>query len=463
MLWRYDETVTGVVGLQVTEKGGRRATISLTLPEGLFPVPWSKSFGGASFDAGSGIAVDGAGNVIVTGVVTRAVDFGGGPLPHAGSRDIFVAKFAPDGTHIWSKSFGGPDKDDSYEIAVDGQGDVVVTGYIGGPVDFGDGPLPFAGDSDIFVLKFAGDLGTYRWSKSFGGLSDDRGRGLAIDGLGDVVVTGSFMGSADFDGVPLQSAGGNDIFVLKLASDGTHRWLKSFGALDDEWGNGVAVDGQDNILVTGFFEVFGNAVDFGDGPLPNLGFEDIFVAKFWPDGRHFWSNALGGSGFDEGIGITVDGDDNVLVTGFFEGTVDFGGGPRISAGSTDIYVVKLAGGSGNHVWSTRFGDINLDVGLGIAVDPLDNVVVTGNSREMGGVFAEVVRLAGGSGNELWSTRFGGVLGDAGISGVAVDHSGHIVMTGEFGGTVDFGGGPLTSTDDCFFIPTCEIFVVKLTD
>jgi hypothetical protein len=100
------------------------------------------------------VAVDANGDVVVTGVFFDTVDFGGGPLTSAGNGDIFVAKYsASDGSHLWSRRFGGTSFEEGSGVAVDANGDVVVTGRFHGTVDFGGGPLTSAGIADIFLLR----------------------------------------------------------------------------------------------------------------------------------------------------------------------------------------------------------------------------------------------------------------------------------------------------------------------
>jgi len=191
------------------------ATVTITAPPG--GRLWSSRFGSSDYDAGYAIAVDVNGDVLVTGYFQGTVDFGGETLTTAGAEDIFVAKFSGvDGAHLWSERFGGTDNDYGVGIAVDGSANVLVTGYFAGTVNFGGGGLTSAGGYDIFVVKFSGVDGAHLWSKRFGSTDNDGGLGLAADGSGNVLVTGSFQGTVDFDGDVLTSAGLSDIFVLKL-------------------------------------------------------------------------------------------------------------------------------------------------------------------------------------------------------------------------------------------------------
>ena len=106
---------------------------------------WSHGFGDVEGDLGYGIATDEDGKVFVTGTFGGTVDFGGGPLASAGASDGFLAKFDADGAHLWSRSFGDAENDGVWGVAVDPTGDVVVTGFFGGTVDFGAGPVVGAG------------------------------------------------------------------------------------------------------------------------------------------------------------------------------------------------------------------------------------------------------------------------------------------------------------------------------
>jgi cysteine-rich repeat protein len=417
--------------------------------------PWSRRLGGTSNDHGKAIAVDSAGNVLLTGYFLGTADFGGGPVSSVGAHDAFAVKLNAQGQHLWSRRFGGTNDDRGIGIAVDSAGNVLLTGYFQGTADFGGSPLSSAGGYDIFAVKLDAQ-GQHLWSRRLGGTSLDAGTGIAVDSAGSVLLTGYFEGTADFGGGPLSCAGGHDAFAVKLDAQGQHLWSRRLGGTNYDYGYGIAVDSAGNVLLTGYF--LGTA-DFGGGPLSSAGSNDVFAVKLDTQGQHLWSRRLGGTSADVGHDIAVDSAGNVLLTGRFDGTVDFGGGPLSSAGSNDVFAVKLDA-QGQHLWSRRFGGTSADVGLGIAVGSAGNVLLTGYFDGTADFGAGPISSAGSldifavkldaQGQHLWSRRFGGTSSDY-VWGIAVDSAGNVLLTGYFLGTADFGGGPLSSVgyDDIF--------------
>jgi uncharacterized protein (AIM24 family) len=333
---------------------------------------WSKSLGGDSSEDGRAVAADTGGNVVLTGVRNSwQVDFGGGSETGKAYTDIFIAKYSPSGSYLWSKTIGGGGYDSGNGIGVDDSGNVVVVGFFESSVNFGGGSLTSAGGSDIFVAKYS-PTGAHLWSKRFGGTNYERATGVVLDTSGNIIVTGNFAGSVDFGGGALTSAGGYDIFVAKYSPSGTHIWSKRFGNTGTDVANGIAIDTSGNVLVTGNFQ---NTVDFGGGPLTSAGGKDIFVAKYSSSGTHLWSKRFGNSSDDDGKGIAVDSNGKVVVTGYYQGTVDFGGGPHTSL-NCDIFVAKYTA-SGAYLWSESYGGTDAQLGNGVAVNGNSNIAATG--------------------------------------------------------------------------------------
>lgn len=413
---------------------------------------WSNRFGDETTQNASEVAVDALGNVIVTGYFVGTVDFGGGTLINSGvMMDIFVAKFGPDGSHIWSKRFGDANIQLANDVAVDASGNIIVAGGFRGTVDFGGGALTSTYLDDIFIAKFGPD-GSHLWSKRFGDGNTQVAYAVAADASGNVVVIGSFEGSVNFGGSSFMSDGMNDIFVAKFGPDGSHLWSKRFGNPSDQHGNDIAVDASQNVFVVGYFA---GAVDFGGGTLVSEGGNDIFVAKFGSDGAHVWSKRFGDGAGQTAAGVAVDASGNVIAAGYFNGTVDFGGGTFTSAGNNDIFIAQFGSG-GTHLWSKRFGDGSQQYCASVTVDASGNVIAAGHYEgtvEFGGdaltsagIMDIFIAKFGSDGAHIWSKRFGDMVSQL-ARGVTVDVSENVVVTGEFRGTVDFGGGALTSAGD----------------
>jgi uncharacterized protein (AIM24 family) len=340
---------------------------------------WSRSFGNSGSEEGNGVATDSAGNVVITGVQgSYQIDFGGGlQSGHPGS-EIFVAKYSSSGAWVWSRTIGGNGNDSGGGVAIDPRpgSDVVVTGAMDASsigVDFGGGALFSAGFQDVFLVKYSGSSGAHVWSRRFGGGLVDVGSGVAVDSGGNVYVTGTFEGTADFGGGGLTSAGGKDVFVAKYTSAGSFVWSKQFGGSSSDFAGGIAVDGAGDVAIAGRFQ---GSINFGGGNLTSAGGEDAFLAKLsGASGGHVWSKRFGATSNDNAAGVDTDGSGNVVVTGYYSGSVDFGGGPLVS-NTFDVFAAKYSS-TGGHIWSRRYGDFNYQFGSAVAAAPTGDVTLTG--------------------------------------------------------------------------------------
>ena len=314
-------------------------------------------------------------------------------LTAAGGQDVFVAKFiAGTGTCAWAVRAGGFNADEGLAVAVDAAGNALVTGRFAGTASFATTPttnLTAAGNSNAFVAKFAAGTGTCTWAVQAGGSSGDEGVGVAVDAAGNALITGNFSGTANFATSPtatsLISVGGTAMFVAKfVAGTGACSWAVQAGGGVGAAGYGVAVDAAGNALVTGAFT---GTTDFGAAPtatsLISAGSLDVFVAKFVAGtGACAWAVRAGGSSDDNGLRMAVDAAGNALVTGGFTGTAGFGAAPAatslISAGSADMFVAKFVAGTGACAWAIQAGGSGNAGANGVAVDANGNVLLTGN-------------------------------------------------------------------------------------
>ncbi|MCK6586191.1 MAG: hypothetical protein L6Q76_01265 [Polyangiaceae bacterium] len=414
---------------------------------------WSNRFGDGSNQFGTDVTVDRAGNSIVAGQFSGSVAFGGNQLSN-GNTTLFVAKFGPTGQHLWSMGTGSSSYFTTVRVTNDSAGNVVLGGGFSGSPNFGGGVLSNPGQLDVFVAKLDSE-GNHLWSKQFGDTDAQGASALAVDSGGNVVIAGTFNGGLNF-GVGNLSG---KMFLAKLSPSGKCLWSKAFpqGIV-----NAVAVDGAGNIVFTGGFVGIAN---FGGGDLHSDGdILDVFVAKLDSNGNHLWSKRFGGPGGEEAKSIRIDSQENLLLTGWFTGVLDFGGVP-LTSNSYDMFVAKL-GPNGNHVWSKGVPTNGYTIVNDMAVDGAGNLALTGwfmgttdfggGAFTSGGIIGDMfLAKFDGAGNHLWSKPFSTPNNVVENGRVAVDEGGNIAITGAFDATTDFGGGPLTSTAGSY-----DVFVAK---
>lgn len=363
---------------------------------------------------------------------------------------------------LWAVRAGTALEQRTNGVATDSAGNVVITGYMLGSADFGGGVLTSAGGYDIFVAKFDKD-GKHVWSKLFGGATDDQGLAIAVDSGGHSLVTGYFTGSMAIDGVDVLAVDSQDAIVIAIEPTGAILGYLAMGGMADQRGNAITIDSADNLIVTG---TFATEIDTGMGKLTSAASLDGFLVKFDNMGTPLWHKSFGGPGDDEGYALATDAANHVYVTGYFDDTVDFGGGVISDGGSLDVFLAKFDA-SGNHVLSKGFPSAGDQYADSIAVDATANMYLFGD-------FDMAVNMGGGSipaagGNDLYVTKldatgkhvFTKTYGDPGeqaARAMTVDKNGDIVFTSEHEGTVDYGGGPITNASGA---GSSDVVVVKL--
>ncbi|MDX2360165.1 MAG: T9SS type A sorting domain-containing protein [Crocinitomicaceae bacterium] len=452
---------------------------------------WAYNIGDSGFDKGESITIDGANNVITTGSFEGTVDFdpglGTNNLTSNGGTDLFVSKLDANGNFIWAIQIGGTTNDYGYSVTTDATNNVYVTGSFYNMVDFDPGAgvlnLFSSGSADAFILKLD-PLGDLIWAKKIGGsTSGDVGYSVVVDVFLNVHVTGSYVGTVDFDPGPgttnLTSSGFSDIFISKLDVNGDFVWAKGMGgALGNDIGRSIDIDALGNVYCTGSFS--SPTSDFNPGigtfNLSTVGGYDIFISKLDVNGDFVWAKGLGSTGTDDGRSIEIDISGNVYSTGYFTGTIDFdpgvGTSNLTSLGSDDIYILKLDA-NGDYQWAKRFGNISSARGRSIDSDNLGNVYSTGyflgtvdfdpgvgvsNLSSTGGNNDVYISKLNNNGEYIWAISMGGLGGNHSRS-LTVDPLNNIYTTGYFGGTSDFDPGVTTAN----FVSNGgnDMFIVKL--
>jgi hypothetical protein len=233
-------------------------------------------------------------------------------------------------------------------VAVDAQQRVAIAGHFQGAValaaDAGSASSTGAG-TDAYVALFDAKLRP-QWIRAFGGAGSEEGLAVAaVPSTTHFVVAGTFDLDLDVAGsARVASKGGRDIFVARLDGSGAVVWLDTFGGTDNDTVRAVTVDAAGNVFLAGSFA--SPVIDFGGGGLKNadtlgVGSTDVFVAWLDGTGQYVYSTRFGGPANEAVAGLALDAVGHLLVTGSLQGTVDFGGTPLRSPGSSAAFVTQL--------------------------------------------------------------------------------------------------------------------------
>gem|GEM_PF-3439706 len=328
-------------------------------------------FGGYR-DKGEGIAVDSNDNVIVAGH-SNSFD---------GSYDVWTIKYNSTGSLIWNKTAGGDGEDYGYGVAVDSNDNVIVAGHSNS----------FGGDYDVWTIKY-NSTGSLIWNKTIGGSGEDYGYGVAVDSNDDIIVVGTK---------------GNDVWTIKYNSTGSLIWNKTIGGSGEDYGYGVAIDSNDNVIVAGYTNSFGE--DY-----------DVWTIKYNSAGNLIWDKIFDWGGEDYEKDVAVDSNDNIIVIGYTDlGEEDY----------SAVLAIKFDPNGYPLIIGTIGG--NEDYGHGITVDSNDNLIMTGSMSvyDASGIISDDAWTMkyNSTGSLIWQRTAGGLGGDYGKD-VAVDSNDSVIITG----------------------------------
>lgn len=373
-------------------------------------------------------------------------------------------------------------------IKADAKGNVFIAGSFIRSVDFD--PEDKKVDSQSSYPYWGGyfakydSLGNHIWARTTKGTEVNC---LYVDDSGYIYIGGKYHDTTDFDPGPAKQSlpvkGGNgDFFVAKYSPTGEFKWVRGSGGTSGDMVNGVVVDNQGNVYITG--GMHGTAVDFNERSPGTVVYQtaviDGFVAKYDRHGNYIWSKQINGNDGDVGNGITMDASGNIYVAGYSNGA-KFDGTPssyvpgRFQGTFThDAFIAKYTS-AGTFMWAKTIGGPGEDLGQGLALDKAGNILLTG-------IFVNTVvfdsSIAGAritansysgdafvakftnSGAFLWAKGYGGRLGASRGNAVAVDDSSNVFVGGYFSDSVNFnpGGSPahIAAAFNSF-----DIFLVKL--
>ena len=337
------------------------------------------------------MAVDTNGNVVVTGY-----SYGGDPLYGGSNMDYATIKYSNAGVPLWTNRYKGPGNgwDEARAVAVDASGNVFVTGRSEGSGSWGD----------YATIKYSA-AGVPLWTNSYNGPanSQDDAVAIGVDTNGNVFVTGNSYNGVNWDFV-----------TIKYSAAGVPLWTRRYNGpvgYDDEYGVALATDAAGNVVVTG----------------QSRGIAGSYYAtlKYSSAGVPLWTNLYGG-GNDLVFALALDSSGNAVVTGRSQGTNTW----------NDFLTIKYSS-AGVPLWTNRYDgpDSGNDWPEAVAVDAGGNVVVTGPVDSTGSVWNYGTIKYSSAGVLLWTNFYNGPGNDMDLPhAVAVDASGNVYVTGESRGS-----------------------------
>jgi hypothetical protein len=318
---------------------------------------WSRQLGSPGDDSVSGVALDGAGNVYVSGTTSGDVAGTG----NAGSLDAFLVSFDANGSLRWKRQLGTAETDSTSGVAVDAVGNVYMAGTTDGRLAPQDTPTGLGGD--LFLVSYDAS-GKQRWVRQFGASTQEGMGGIATGTDGHVYGVGYTTGKLG----SLPNKGGWDVVLLRLSQAGALSWLVQEGTAGDDFAMGVATSQTAN----------GHRIHVSattTGALPNssnAGWEDLALFQFKDTGVLEWGRQFGTNEFDVAAGLTVDGAGHVYVSGSTLGSLS----AQVNAGGQDLLLLKYDS-AGTRQWACLDGTDSDEYARAVATDATGSLTLVG--------------------------------------------------------------------------------------
>ncbi len=293
----------------------------------------------------------------------------------------------------------------------------------------------------LLALVCSSMFGQAKWSKRLGGPSFEEGLDIDTDVDGNSYTVGYFSGIANMTGQYYSSNGLYDGFVIKNDSSGVLQFVKKIGGSNNDKVLSIDVSSNGDFAVTGYFS---ESLTLDNTTINAAGEQDIFVAKFESNGNLIWIKNFGGSNVEQGNAIHHDNNGNLIITGEFSGTCDFGGIALTAvSNSIDVFILKL-NSQGEVLWVKKGSGSATDRGVDVAIDDNGGIYVCGefsdtvefdvvhNNQMYNAMF--LIKYSP-SGQEQWFRHMGS--GSQLNAGSIAIKNNNLYFTGDFDGTLYF--------------------------
>ncbi len=315
-------------------RGGVQSDILLIKTDDAGNVAWTRRFAVGEVDRGLSVELTTDGGYIIAGST-----WGWGK----GKSDVCFVRSDADGHEVWSRTFGGKDREQSYSVKQTSDGGYIIAGQT---ASFG------TGNYDIYLIKTDID-GELLWSKTFGGHNRDCAYSVQQTIAGGYIIAGETdsFGSGDYD-----------VYLIKTDAKGNEIWSSIYGSKYRDYGRSVVQ------TIDGGFLVAGSTWRSGSG------YSDIFLLKTDGNGKELWTKSFGGKYNDNGYAVQMTTDGGYIIAG---NTRRFR-----KTGNCDVYLVKTDG-NGNLVWEQTFGGEDFDSGYSVQQTRAGGYIVSGETNSFG--------------------------------------------------------------------------------
>ena len=363
---------------------------------------WSTYFGGAGVDNGQGIDIDINGNVVITGTTSSGANIAFGSNVHQsvhhGDRDMFVAKFDPNGTLLWASYLGGPEGESANDVITDSQGNIIITGWSASStqVAFNGQDLTYSGGNtwggDIVIAKFNANGGIL-WSTYRGDIDDDLGLQVKVNLNDEIFVSGwtsspiNIATPGTWQDTKVNANNTTDAFLTKLDSNGNILWSSYYGGQENEYGDALHIDDNGFIYLGGPTNTISGITTSGTWQNTNGGNYDGFLTKFDANGQRLWGTYYGGNGNDDIYGIDVNTNGDIFITGTTASSSNIAttnAHQEILGGNKDAFVAQLSP-QGQRIWASYLGGNADESCYGISVFQNAQIFISGAAASNTGI------------------------------------------------------------------------------
>ncbi len=434
---------------------------------------WIFNSGASGDDQAVAVTTDGSGNVFVAGYFTGTVSFGTTNLTSTGDKDMFLVKLNSSGVIQWAKKGGGAAADQAIDIKCDASNNIYTLGWHEGSATFGTTTIDNTNGAKSFITKWD-NSGNVLSAINLGGY----GKSFTLDASNNIYLASVYSGTIKVISTSYTSHGLNDTYIAKITAAGSESWVKTMWSTDgNETPIAIALTSGDSVLVTGRF---GSTINFDGSTLvtANNGgatSEDLILVKYSNTGNFVWYKQFDGSmsSYSAPKSLITDASGNIYIAGSYTTSINFYSNYFTAAGSSDLFITKLASDGASALWSKKVGGTGADAALALGLDNSNNVYFTGYyTNEL--VF-ETITLPNNTNSNIylakynssgifqWAKYAGGTGEDGGL-GINVLSDGSAIICGKFSNSAVFHGTTISSNglQDMFVAKSASTYTARLS-